>query len=401
MPAPLRIAEVAPEPPPRIVRDLHMLTITPFYPTDEDDACGCFVSEPIEFLRDERIESSVLALKPLHRGLRSPNQSSLNTRWARYLCFPGNAGLASSGGFAYRQLRRQVARLVKVRHIRLIHAHAPLPCGHIAYLIHRELGLPYVVSIHGLDVFSTRQVKGSCGERCRRTTSMVLEGAMRVICVSRHVEMTVKSECRCASTTVVYNGVKPDLFFAKPHESEDGPVLISVANLIEIKDHALVLQAIAHLKDRFPQLQYKIVGNGPERKRLMRLAAELGILDRVHFLGRRTRRDVADLLRSATVFVLPSRFEALGCVYLEAMCTGTPVIACRGQGIEEIVQSGDNGFLVDPGSSAQLVDCLELLLSDKSLRVRIGQRGRETVLRELTLSHQAARLARIYRECVN
>ena len=113
-------------------------------------------------------------------------------------------------------------------------------------------------------------------------------------------------------------------------------------NLIPIKGHDLLLRAFAAIQDRLPAisaaLSLEIIGDGPERARLEQLAQELGIAAKVHFLGRQSRRAVADAMRRATVFALPSRYEGLGCVYLEAMSAGKPVIACQGQGIEEVIR---------------------------------------------------------------
>ena len=103
-------------------------------------------------------------------------------------------------------------------------------------------------------------------------------------------------------------------------------------------------------------------------------------------------------MRRCTVFALPSRYEGLGCVYLEAMSSGKPVIGCRGQGIAEIIQQGSNGFLVGPDNEKELALALGMLLRDEALRRRVGAAARDTILDRLTLARQAEDLARIYRE---
>ncbi len=102
-------------------------------------------------------------------------------------------------------------------------------------------------------------------------------------------------------------------------------------------------------------------------------------------------------MRRCMVFALPSHYEGLGCVYLEAMSAGKPVIACRGQGIEEIIQHGTNGFLIDPGDVHRLGTTLSTLLADPQLREYTGRHARRTILQSLTLAHQAKRLEQIYR----
>jgi teichuronic acid biosynthesis glycosyltransferase TuaC len=97
---------------------------------------------------------------------------------------------------------------------------------------------------------------------------------------------------------------------------------------------------------------------------------------------------------------LPSRYEGLGCVYLEAMSSEKPVIACRGQGIDEIIRHGSNGWLIDPGNLQDLIAALSILLQNLQLRRQIGEAARRTILQSLTAAHQASELAVIYRECV-
>ena len=119
---------------------------------------------------------------------------------------------------------------------------------------------------------------------------------------------------------------------------------------------------------------------------------------KLRFLGRLSRKDLAKAFRRCSIFVLPSRYEGLGCVYLEAMSSEKVAVGCRGQGIEEIIQHGINGWLVVPEDVEELSAGLRCLLSSAELRRSIGARGRQTILESLTLRHQAARLAAIYRE---
>jgi glycosyltransferase involved in cell wall biosynthesis len=109
---------------------------------------------------------------------------------------------------------------------------------------------------------------------------------------------------------------------------------------------------------------------------------------------------VAAAIRRCTLFALPSRYEGLGCVYLEAMSVGKSVIGCRGQGIAEIIRHGSNGFLVGPDNEKELTLAMAMLLRDERLRRNLGAAARDTILERLTLTQQAESLARIYRESV-
>jgi glycosyltransferase involved in cell wall biosynthesis len=124
----------------------------------------------------------------------------------------------------------------------------------------------------------------------------------------------------------------------------------------------------------------------------------LGIGQHVYFVGWQSRSEVANAMRRCTVFALPSRNEGLGCVYLEAMSCGKPAIGCRGQGIDEVIEHGKNGWLIPVDGLEPLVQGLSVLLESTELRMRIGTAARQTILDRLTLSHQAQHLARIYRQ---
>ena len=376
-----------------------MLTLTPFYPNDRDATNGCFVSEPLDWLAKTGVRSTVFAVQPAYRpGLR-PSNAALKAEWLRYFSLPGGFGLPTAGAFLFARIVGKVRELHRSQPVNLIHAHAPLPCGHAAMLLSAELGLPYVVSVHGLDAFSTEQVSGRAGEWCRRISQRVYRSSKRVICISEHVrEQVLEGTGPSCRTSVVYNGVDADLFSPDSEPSSGAPVVLSVGNLIPIKGHEVLVGAVAALASEFPALSLDIIGRGPEQSRLQALAQQLGIDKRVRFLGSQSRQQVAAAMRRCTVFALPSRYEGLGCVYLEAMAVGKPVIGCRGQGIAEIIQHGSNGFLVGPDNEKELTLALAMLLRDEARCRNLGAAARDTILERLTLAQQAESLVRIYRE---
>ena len=104
-------------------------------------------------------------------------------------------------------------------------------------------------------------------------------------------------------------------------------------------------------------------------------------------------------MKQCVLFALPSRYEGLGCVYLEAMATAKPVIACSGQGIDEVIHNGFNGLLVAPDDIAGLANALRQLLQNPALRTALGKEARRGILHGFTLAHQAAQMAEIYQRC--
>lgn len=384
---------------PVTLRTLHVLTLTPFYPSEEDESSGCFIAEPLDALTKLGITNTVFAVQPFYRRRARPRSSSQPAQWFRYFSLPGGMGLPSAGAFLFARLVPVIRELHSSHPIHVIHAHSALPCGHAAMLLAAELQLPYVVSVHGLDAYSTNQVRGRAGEWCRRISRRVYRSAKRVVCISEHVREAVLDGARESRTSVVHNGVDPVMFSPGDASPSSPPKILSVGNLIPIKGHDVLIRATATLVPEFPELQLEIIGEGPERSRLEQLARELNLGNRVSFLGRRSRLQVAEAMRQGTMFVLPSRYEGLGCVYLEAMSTGKPVIGCRGQGISEIIQHGSNGFLVGPDNDRELALAIAMLLRDGNRMRSLGIAARDTILEGLTLDHQAERFLRIYREC--
>ena len=151
------------------------------------------------------------------------------------------------------------------------------------------------------------------------------------------------------------------------------PLVGIVAALRPEKNHELFLQAAARVRERIPSAQFLVIGDGPERDRLEKLADELELFAAVHFLGNRT--DVPELLAALNVFVLTSRMEANPVSILEAMASGKPVVAPRVGSIAESVIDSKTGFLTDPGDLDQVVDRVVELLSDRALARRMGQGG--------------------------
>jgi len=379
-------------------RGLHVLTLTPFYPSESDETSGCFVSEPVEALAKIGITNTVFAVQPFYRKRSRPRKGPIAASWHRYFSLPSGFGLSTAGAFLFARIVSAVRDLERARHIDVIHAHGPLPCGHAAMLIAGELNIPYVVSVHGLDAFSTEQVAGRAGQWARRISRRIFHSAKRVICISEAVrEKVLEGAAGSCRTSVVYNGVDPERFSPGAASSTES-VLLCVGNLIPTKGQDLLLRAAASLVSEFPGLRVEIIGTGAAGPQLADLARQLGIEKQVRFLGKQSRLEVANSMRRCTVFALPSRFEGLGCVYLEAMSTEKPVVGCRGQGIAEVIRHGSNGFLVGPENEKELTLALAILLRDEGLRRNLGRQARDTILDRFTLAKQAESLTRIYRE---
>ena len=379
-------------------RALRVLTLTPFYPSEEDPTQGCFIADPLKWTEELGISNELIAVQPFYRKQLHSIRSGIPAQWKTYLSIPGNLGLPSAGRFLAKTLSEDIHSLHRARPFDLIHAHAALPCGQAAMQLAEDLGIPFVVTVHGLDTFATRQSGRALSRWSLKAIQDVYCRARAVICISEKVRARV-AEHASANTVVIYNGVDAN-FFSPGLNQQSPPIVLSVGNLIPTKDHALLLRAFSKIAAAIPDTRLEIIGDGPERKNLCRLALDLGISARVSFVGRQNRSFVAEAMRRCAVFALPSRYEGLGCVYLEAMSSGSAAIGCKGQGIEEIIEHGTNGLLIDPGDEKGLSEALQALLQNEDLLNRIGASARRTILERHTLQHQARQLTGIYQECV-
>jgi glycosyltransferase involved in cell wall biosynthesis len=168
------------------------------------------------------------------------------------------------------------------------------------------------------------------------------------------------------------------------------PLVLVVARLDPQKGHRDLLAAAASV----PDARFLLAGDGFERPALERLAHELGVSDRVSFLGHRD--DIADLLAASDVFVLPSLYEGLPISVLEAMAAGIPVIATRVGGTDEAVVHGESGLLVRRSDPSELGAAIRRVLSDRELRLRLVAGGTARVERHFTAAVNVQRTMETY-----
>ena len=193
---------------------------------------------------------------------------------------------------------------------------------------------------------------------------------------------------------VVHCGVDPGAFVPRRHEGP-GSRLLFVGRLATVKGLPVLLEAVSQLKHRRPDVRLALAGDGPDRAPLLDLAGRLGIADAVEFLGYQSQARVRQLLAATDVFVMSSFAEGVPVVLMEAMAAGVPVVATRIAGIPELVDDGQNGFLVPPGDVDSLSRQIEVLLADPQLRNRFSLRGREKVQKEFNLLTESDRLCQI------
>jgi L-malate glycosyltransferase len=203
---------------------------------------------------------------------------------------------------------------------------------------------------------------------------------------------------------VLYNGVDVDAFAAAAdraaarRELGAGPddfVLLQVARLDYLKDHATAVRTLARVAAQVPQARLVLVGDGPERPGIEALVRNLNLGDHVRLLG--TRQDVGRLLPGGDVFLLTSVSEGIPVTVLEAMAAGLPVVATDVGGVAEVVKDGQTGLLAPPAEAEALARHVLRLAADPGGRGRMGLAGRERAFALFSEEQMLAAYDRLYR----
>jgi glycosyltransferase involved in cell wall biosynthesis len=294
---------------------------------------------------------------------------------------------------------RRVPRLVRtLRGARpdVFHAHMSSPLADkwglaaaVAAGVPAVLGTVQVISDHVPEPAALLQLR------------LLARGVDRYLAVSSAIAEQLVRDYRWPGEKieVVYNAVDLDRVDRVPSSGlrdELAPpgsaLVITVARLSDQKGHPALLEAAAEI----PGAVFALVGDGPEREHLQALAAELGVGDRVRFLGR--REDVPELLAVADVFALPSLYEGSSLAVMEAMAARRAIVSSRIGGTDELIDDGRTGLLVPPGDSAALATALRRLLDDLGLRDSLAAAAREEVERRFTRTRMAHRVEAAYAE---
>ena len=186
-----------------------------------------------------------------------------------------------------------------------------------------------------------------------------------------------------------------------PAAFPSGPVILTVGRWLateRYKGMDTIILALPRLLLRWPDLHLVLAGTGDDKQWLEGIAQESGVRRHVHFLTDLTYGELSACYAASQIFVLPSRGEGFGFVYLEAMARSKPVIGGAHGGAPEVIQDGVTGYLVQHGDSVQLATSIDVILSNPELAAEMGKRGRERVDKEFRFSVFAKGFKKILRE---
>ena len=268
----------------------------------------------------------------------------------------------------------------------VIHAHTLGLDSRIGAWLKGEFHCPLVVTTHGSDTM--RPLANGEGHILKADS----DACDQLVAVSGPLKQALAS---CGTKTpieVIHNGFIPRNM---ADEDRDGFGIIQVGHLIESKRFDTTIRALALLKEKYPKLHLTIVGQGRLRETLEALCRELGVADRVAFTGPIPNNQVFTRMCKNTFFVMASKPEGFGIVYLEAMAAGCIALGTVDQGIADIIRHGENGFLAKAGDEEAVAEILTEMLENPENCKKIAQKG-QTLARSMTWAETSRKYLQLF-----
>ncbi len=398
--------------------------LTSSFPRYRGDGAGVFISELAEHLIRRGCNISVLAPHAPGASVSEEwGRGKLSVKRFKYfypdrqqkLCY--GSGIVKNIGNnpitliqAPCFLAAQTAALIKLakqKKIDIVHAHWSIPQGVVAWLSRHLIQAPYIVSIHGTDVYGLQYPLLSQLNRsiCREAAACTVN--------SKETGEAAERLLGSRNFQTIPMGVDTRLF--QPADGnpvrhptvDDALRILFVGRLIDWKGVDYLVKAVPRILTAFPKARLKIVGDGLEKAGLQRLASDLGIQKRVSFFGNIAHDELPAHYQQADVFVLPScenkagETEGLGVVLLEAMACGVPVIGSRIGGIPQIITDGVTGLLAEPQDHNSLASNLLKLFSRPGLRANLVANARKLIARSFSWEVISRRFVEIYAEVLS
>lgn len=387
---------------------MKIFVVTPWFPVDNQDQSGNYILDSVRALRKVGANINILVSQPwvpiiaglLHRDWsrkklnNSIYEDEFGFKLIHYFSVPRNyLTVFSIKLYLFRTIPVLTKQLQSCK-ADVIHAHTEY-AGLAAVEVGKKLGIPVVVTMHGINTAQRLQ-----NDAYKTLLSSVLSDADRVVMVGkpliRHFSRFVNDTKNFA---IVHNGFRPPPTRLKPvvYNSDVKIRFISVSNLHEGKGVDLNLLALAGLtKMGMTNWQYTVVGDGSERSSLENLSIDLGISQRVRFVGGCQHNKVYEYLLDADVFTLPSYREAFGIAYLEAMACGLLTIGVDRQGAGDIIKNKETGFLLPPKDVDALIECFKMIYESDDFFKNVSREGYREVRERFTWGNHAKELMKLY-----
>lgn len=375
-----------------------------------DNSPYCFyVHEQAKALQargHEVVVISCVGTMPLMKRLR-PKQAEVAARTPRYaviegvqVYYPrcltlGNAGEKILGGRLLAHAALPTAKkLHREKPFDIVHAHMLPRDGHAGLLVARALGVPFALTVHGTDIFHYF-IPGKTPWPRNQMIAREADALMAVSSLLMSRVAPYRGEGKISR--IVPNGVDLSLV---PQKTANVPrAVISVGTLKARKCMDRTLEAFARLAGEYPDATLTIVGIGEMEAQLKARIAELALEERVTMTGGLPHEEVIVRMAQSDLFVLPSWGEGYGIVYIEAMAAGCIAVGAKGEGIEDTIVDGENGFLVPAGDIDETERVMRAVFGNRQAYASLREKGRQDA-RALTWARNAETVEAIYWDAI-
>lgn len=324
-----------------------------------------------------RVVIPVAIAKRDHNGKRFSAPVTLQEVDGVELCFVRHLSLGARGAKMFNGKSSALAcKALKKAILKnftpdVIHGHTIHFGGTVAGALQKKLGVPMVLTTHGGDTDLALE------DQMRQSGKALCDAADAVVAVSGAYLEKLRQLGAETHTQRILNGFAVENI--QPAEKVRHRV-VQVGYLVWRKRAELTVRAVASLRAMYPDISLVLVGDGDQREVLETLCRELKVEDAVTFLGHRSNPEALAEMGQAEVFVMPSVREGFGIVYLEAMASGCVTVGTQGEGIADVIVSGENGFLVPPEDPAQIARVIADCFEDPEKSREIAARGRQEAL---------------------
>lgn len=282
----------------------------------------------------------------------------------------------------------------------LTHSFFTVPCGFISMLLKWEFRLPYIASLRGSDVPGYSDRFPLIYTFLKPLFALIWQQAAAVISNSRGLkELALKTNLQ-QKIGVIYNGIDIEDF--RPDENainqENFVITPGASRITDRKGLNYLIEAVAILAKKYPQIKLKIMGDGNARENLEKLVLEFGIENNAEFLGRISREETTPRYQEASVFVLPSLNEGMSNAMLEALASGLPIVATDTGGTAELVTDGENGYIIKMKDATDIAEKIEKLINDPALRKKMGAASRARA-EKMSWQKVAEEYYNLYKKC--
>jgi glycosyltransferase involved in cell wall biosynthesis len=268
-----------------------------------------------------------------------------------------------------------------------------------AVKISNDFRYPNIVEVHG--AIAKRGVFMNLAQHIYLNTlaRWMFKKATLVRCLTQSdAQIILRYGCPYKKIRVVPNAVDTNLF--RPQNGREENLIVWVGRFVPEKGLEYLIRAAKIITDNRKDVKFLLVGDGPLKTKIIKLASDLDINKFIHFTGVLRREEVAKILGKATIFALPSLREGMPFAVLEAMSCGIPVVGSDVIGVRDLIINGENGLLVPAKDPEALAKGILSLLSDTNLRINMGERARRLIIAKYSWDHVISKIERVYYEAM-